>query len=96
MYYVTTYPNDGFTYQASNIVLADHSDAAYLNARKACSRAGEHIMISENVPVPNINGTLLTIFQIIKFVMYSADESQLTGILVCTKERAPLHQTYIS
>ena len=57
------------------MVLAGHSDAAYLNISKYTSQDGSHIMLSENVPVPNTNGTVLTITQIIKFFMSSAAES---------------------
>ena len=39
MGYVATYPNNGITYRASNMSLAAHSDAAYLNVSKARSRA---------------------------------------------------------
>ena len=38
--YVATYPNDGVTYRASNMVLYRHSDAAHLNKTRAHSRAG--------------------------------------------------------
>ena len=75
------------------MVPSGHSNAAYLNIRKDRSQAGAHIMISENVPVPNINGPVLTISQIIKFAMSSAAESELAGIFICAKEMVPLFQT---
>ena len=50
--YVATYPADGITFRASDMVLSAHSNAAYLNVSKARSRAGSHIMMSEDVPVP--------------------------------------------
>ena len=53
--YVTTYPDDGITFRASDMVLSGHSDAAYLDFSKARSRAGAHIMLSEDVPVPKYN-----------------------------------------
>ena len=52
--YVATYPADGITFRASDIVLPAHSDAAYLNVSKARSRSGAHIMQSEDVPVTQI------------------------------------------
>ena len=64
--YVAMYPSDGITFRASDMVLSAHSDAAYLNVNKARSRAGAHIMLSEDVPVPSYNGPVLTIAQIIK------------------------------
>ena len=33
--YVATYPNDGITYYAINMILASHLDAAYLNKPKS-------------------------------------------------------------
>ena len=35
--YVATSPNNDITFRASNMVLAGHSNAAYLNTSKACS-----------------------------------------------------------
>ena len=58
--YVATYPSDGIYYRASGMVFAANSDAAYLNITKARSRAGAHIMLSENVPAPTYNGPVLT------------------------------------
>ena len=54
--YLSTYPDDGILYRSSAMILAAHSDAAYLNVSRARSRAGAHIMLSENTPVPSING----------------------------------------
>ena len=54
--YIATYPNDGILFRASDMVLAGHSDSAYLNVRKALSRAGVYIMLSEDTPVPTSNG----------------------------------------
>ena len=59
--YVATYPSDGISYRSSGMVLVAHSDAAYLNVTKARSRAGAHIMLSENVPAPTYNGPVLTL-----------------------------------
>ncbi len=46
--YVTTYPNDGIVYRASNMILCAHADAGFLNKTNSCSRAGAHIYLSEN------------------------------------------------
>ena len=63
--YVATYPSYSITFLASEMILSAYSDAVYLNVTKSCSRAGAHIMLSENVPVPAYNGPILTIAQII-------------------------------
>eukprot|EP00804_Cyclotella_cryptica_P027779 CCRYP_009192-RA/>CCRYP_009192-RA protein AED:0.44 eAED:0.44 QI:0/-1/0/1/-1/1/1/0/140 len=73
------------------MILSAQSDAAYLNASKSRSRAGAHIMCSENDPVPSHNGPVVTIAQIIKFVTSSAAESKLAVLFICAKEMVPLH-----
>ena len=64
------------------MILSAHSDAAYLNVPCARSRASAHIMLSENTPVPSLNGPVLTIAQIIKNVMSSAAEAKLSGLFI--------------
>ena len=43
--YVATYPNNGITYRASDMILAAHSDDVFNNGSKARSRAGAYIFI---------------------------------------------------
>lgn len=93
--YVAMYPDDGIIYRASDMVLAAHSDATYLNVSKARSRAGAHIMLSENDLIPRANGSVLTVAQIIKFVMSSAAEAELAALFITAKEMVPLRQTLI-
>eukprot|EP00804_Cyclotella_cryptica_P000823 CCRYP_001070-RA/>CCRYP_001070-RA protein AED:0.36 eAED:0.36 QI:0/-1/0/1/-1/1/1/0/335 len=93
--YCATYPNDGITYRASDMILGAHSNAAYLNVNKSRSRAGAHIMCTENNPIPSPNRPILTIAQIIKFVMSSAAEAELAGLFICAKEMIPLRQSLI-
>ena len=83
--YVATYPSDGITFCTRNMVLSSHSDEAYLNVRKARSRACADIMLSEYVPVHRYNGPVLTSAQIIKCVMSSAAEADLVGLYICAK-----------
>ena len=80
--YLSTYPDDGILYRSSAMILSAHSDAAYLNVPRARSLACAHIMLSENTPVPSLNGPVLTIAQIIKNVMSSAAEAELSGLFV--------------
>ncbi len=63
------------TYHASDMVLAIHSDAGYLNESKARSRAGEHFSLFGDIQNPPNNGAVLTIAQIIDAVMLSAAEA---------------------
>ena len=83
--YLATYPYDGITYRASDMILAGHAAAAYLDVSKARSRPGAHIILSEDVPIPLNNSPFLTIAQIIKKVMSSASEAELAGLFTITK-----------
>ena len=88
--YVTTYPSDGITYRASGMVLAAHSDASYLTEQQARSRAGAHIFLAEDDPIPRQNGPVLTLSQIIKYVMASAAEAELAALYNTAREMIPL------
>ena len=54
--YVATYPNDGILFRKSDMILAAHADAGFLDESRARSRADAHIFLSENEPKPKING----------------------------------------
>ena len=75
------------TYHASDMILAVHSDAGYLNEIKSRSRAGGHFFLSNNnVPYPPNNGAILTIAQIIDAVMSSAAEAEIGALFINAKE----------
>jgi hypothetical protein len=74
------------TYNASDMVLAVHSDAGYLNEKIARSQAGGHFFMSTDVPQPPNNGAILTIAQVIKTVMSSAAEAELGALFLNAKE----------
>ena len=74
------------TYHASDMILAIHSDAGYLNEIKSRSRAGGHFFLSSDVQNPPNNGAVLTIAQIIDAVMSSAAEAELGALFINTKE----------
>ena len=77
------------------MVLASHSNAAYLNVTKARIRAGAHIMLSEDVLVPTYNSPIINIAQIIRNFMSSAAEAELAGLFICDKEMVPLRQALL-
>jgi hypothetical protein len=79
--YATTHPNAIITYQASNMVLAGHSNASYLSETNARSRAGGHFFMSNDNAIPSNNGAILMISQIIKAVMSSAAEAGIDSSL---------------
>ena len=64
------------------MILCAHSDARFHNESRGRSRAGAHIFLSEDEPVPKLNGPVLTIAQIIKFVMASASEAELSDMFI--------------
>jgi hypothetical protein len=94
--YVATYPNDGIVYHASNMILCAHADAGLLNKTNSCSRVGAHIYLLEDNPFLQFNGTILSIAQIIKFVMASAAKSELAALFITAQEMIPHRQTLIT
>ena len=67
--YVPTYPDDGILSKASGMVLVAHADAGFLNKTNARSREGAHILFTEDVATPPLNGAILTIAKIIKTII---------------------------
>ncbi len=94
--YVATYPNDSIVYRSSNMILFAHADAGFLNKTNSCSRASAHIYLSENNPFPQFNGAILSIAQIIKFVMALATKSELAALFIMVREMIPHRQTLIA
>ena len=80
--YYATYPNDSILYQSIDMILCAHSDAGFHNESRSRSRAGAHIFLSEDEPVPKWNGPMITIAQIIQFVMASASETELGAMFI--------------
>eukprot|EP00957_Ditylum_brightwellii_P179272 13657181-Ditylum_brightwellii.AAC.1 len=93
--YVATHLSDGFLYHASEMVLAAHADAVFHNETKGHSRVGAHIFLAENDPYPCWNGSILTVAQIIKFVMASATKAELGALFIAAQNILPLRQTLI-
>ena len=74
------------TYRASdNMVLAIHSSALYLSLPKACSQAGGHMFMAGKDGIPFNNGAVLNISQIIRAVMSSAAEAELSALFINAK-----------
>ncbi len=78
------------------MILCTHADAGFLNKTNSRSWAGAHIFLSKNDPFPRFNGAVLSIAQIIKFVMASAAESELAALFVMAQEMIPHRQTLIA
>eukprot|EP00804_Cyclotella_cryptica_P028237 CCRYP_014588-RA/>CCRYP_014588-RA protein AED:0.25 eAED:0.25 QI:0/0/0/1/1/1/2/0/264 len=71
------------TYHASNMILAAHSNVSYLSEPKAHSHAGSHFPLSSNADIMSNNGAVLNIAHIIKHIMASATEAELTALYHC-------------
>ena len=91
--YVATYPNDRILYRASNMVLAACADAGFHNKTKGHSRTGARIFLAKDDPYPQWNGAILTIAQIIKFVMTSASEAELGALFITAQALVFIHNT---
>jgi hypothetical protein len=70
------------TYRKSDMVLAVHSDASYLNEEEARSHAGGHHFLSEDVSFPPNNGAIHNVAEIIKGVMSSAAKAELGAMYI--------------
>ena len=90
--YVATYPDDGTVYRASDMKLAAHSDAGFNNETKGRSRNGAHIFLSEQDPSPRWNGPNLTLAGVMKNVLSSAAEAELSACFETAKAMVPLRQ----
>jgi hypothetical protein len=84
--YLATQEDAVFSYHASDMVLAVHSNASYLSEPEARSRVGGHFFLSSDTTIPPKNGAVLNIAHIIKNVMSSATEAELAGLYIMTRE----------
>ena len=75
------------------MVLCAHSDAGFHNEIKGRSRSEAHNFLSENDPMPRWNGPMLTLAQIIKFVMSSASEAELGVLFIPYQEMVAMRNT---
>jgi hypothetical protein len=80
--YLSTQEEAILTYNASDMILAVHSNASYLSKPKARSRAGGHFFLSSNTQLPANNGAILNIAHIIKNVMSLATEAELAALYI--------------
>ncbi len=72
------------------MVLAAHSDASFLSESKSRSRAGGHIFLSKDDPIPHNNGPLLSISHVMKHVCPSAAEAETGALFIIAQEMVPL------
>ena len=67
------------------MILTAHSDACFNNETKSRSRAGAHMFLSENEHITCWNGPILTISQIMKYVLSSAAEAEIGALFLTAK-----------
>ena len=93
--YAACNPNAEIRYSASNMILNIHSDAAYLVAPEAQSRAGGfHFLGTKNCA--QFNGPLLVLARTIKNVMTSATESEISALFMNAREAIPIRRALIN
>jgi hypothetical protein len=91
--YVATLPNVASWYHACDMILAVHTDASYLSKAGGKSRAVGYFYLT-NQNNKNFNkGVILTLSAIIKHVMSSASEAELSALYYGCKMAAPLRTT---
>jgi len=94
--YVATHPNATLTYRKSHMRLAVHSDASYLSAPNARSRAGGYFYLSEQDDTtknPPINAPVHTECKIMKHVLSSATEAEIGAIFLNCQQAEILRTT---
>ena len=84
--YEATHPDAIIIYNASDIVLAGHSNASYLSEKKARRRSGGNLFMLNDTEFPPQNEAVLTIAKIIKAAMTSASEDELGALFINYKE----------
>ena len=84
--YIATQEDSIITYSSRDIKLVFHSDASYLSRPKARSREGGHFFLSNKATIPQNNGAVLNIAHIIKHVMTSATEVELSALYIMARE----------
>jgi hypothetical protein len=93
--YCATHPDAELKFRASDMVLLhNHSDAAYLVASAARSRAGGFTYMGNHKGQPQkINGAILVTAKIVKSVKSSAAEAEIRAFFMNAKAIIPLKIT---
>ena len=87
--YLATKPNATVRFYPSDMILNVHSDASYLSAKNSKSRAAGHFFLGwkpdDKRPI-RLNGPILMLCTIFKFVAASVVEAKLGAIILNAKE----------
>jgi hypothetical protein len=94
--YMWTHPDAFIWYRASDMILNIHSDASYLSAPKARSRAGGYFFLGslprDSDPI-KLNGAIHITCTILKLVAASAAEAELGALFLNAQEAKALRLT---
>jgi hypothetical protein len=92
--YCASNPEAKIIYRRSDMILTIDSDAAYLVAAKARSRAAGYVYLG-NRDGRLFNGAIFLLSKIIKAVMSSAAEAECGGLYINAHEAVPMRHTLI-
>jgi hypothetical protein len=88
--YMWTHPDAIIRYRASDMILHVHSDALYLSAPKAHSRAGDYFFLGslsrDGDPI-KLNGAIHVTCTILKLIAASAAEAELGALFLNAKKQ---------
>ena len=101
MDYAATHPEAKVQYKKSDMILHVQSDASYLSAPRARSRAGGFFFLSSHpvdpsiapTEVPTLNGPIHTVCKIMKNVVGSAAEAEIGAAYINCQEAVPMRTT---
>ena len=96
MDYAATYPLAKLRYKASAMVLNVHSDASYLTAPKARSRAGGYFFMGHNNKDSSfMNAPIHIECKIMRHVLSSAPEAEIASLFTISQCVIPLRQALL-
>ena len=87
--YAASQEQSVLTYEASDMVLAVHSNSSYLSEPKTRSRSGGHFFMPKDASFPPNNGSVLNIAQIMKTIMSLEAEAEIGATNVNAREAVP-------
>ena len=93
--YAACNPNAEIRFRASDMILNVHSDAAYLVAPEARSRAGGFHFLGTKDRA-QFNGPILVLARTIKNVVTSAAESEISALFMNAREAIPIRRALIN
>jgi hypothetical protein len=101
--YAATHPNATLRYHASDMLLEIPSDASYLSAPKACSRAGGLHFLGNKIdtshpdsPPPPPNSAIHVLSNIMRNVLDSATEAQVGALFHNAQDSCVLRNTLMA